>query len=106
VQFRICILLGPIVLRSRCGRRSGSVCRHYAERCSTHLRYDREQLGVGLRATKMMGFRSQDSAQQFLTSHAAVYNTFSTGRQHMTSRRALRVLRAKASRDQSRATCA
>ena len=43
----------------------------------------------------MQGFKSEESAQRFLTSHASVYNTLSTQR-HQTSRRALRVLRKAA----------
>jgi transposase-like protein len=53
----------------------------------------------------MQGFKSQASAQQFLTTHAAVYNTFNTQR-HLTSRRALRVFRTEAFKAWSRATCA
>jgi putative transposase len=79
--------------------------RHHPGRLHENNRVENSHLPIRRRERKMMGFRSQDSAQQFLTSHAAVYNTFNTGR-HMTSRRALRVLRAKAFRDWSRATCA
>jgi putative transposase len=43
----------------------------------------------------MMGFKSQESAQRFLSSHAAVYNTFSTQR-HLTSRRTLKAMRTEA----------
>ena len=53
----------------------------------------------------MQGFKSQASAQRFLTTHAAVYNTFNTQR-HLTSRTALRTLRAEAFKAWSRATCA
>jgi putative transposase len=42
---------------------------------------------------------------QFLTSHAAIYNTFYTAR-HLTSRRTLKIFRAAAFRVWSGATCA
>ncbi len=43
----------------------------------------------------MLGFKSQPSAQKFLTTYAAVYNTFNTER-HLISRKTLRVFRANA----------
>ena len=58
-------------------------------------RAENSHLPIRRRERKMQGFKSQASAQQFLTSHAAVYNTFSTQR-HLTSRRALKRLRAEA----------
>jgi transposase-like protein len=47
------------------------------------------------REFKMQRFKSQGSAQRFVSVHAAVYNTFNTQR-HLTSRTALRVLRGEA----------
>jgi putative transposase len=52
-----------------------------------------------------MGFKSQSSAQRFLTTHAAIYNTFYTAR-HLTSRRTLKTLRAAAHEIWSQETCA
>ena len=43
----------------------------------------------------MLGFKSRDSAQRFLTMHAAIYNPFDLQR-HMISRPTLRVFRARA----------
>jgi putative transposase len=53
----------------------------------------------------MMGFRSQASAQRFLSSHAAIYNTFNTQR-HLTSRRTLKLFRTEAFEAWQGATCA
>ena len=47
------------------------------------------------RERKMQRFKSDGSAQKFLSSHAAVYNTFNLQR-HLTSGQAHRVLRAEA----------
>lgn len=43
----------------------------------------------------MQGFKSPASAQRFLTTHAAVYNTFNT-QLHLVSRPTLRRFRAEA----------
>ncbi len=47
------------------------------------------------RARKMQGFKSPRSAQRFVSTHAAVYNTFNVQR-HMISRPTLRRFRAEA----------
>ena len=44
---------------------------------------------------KMQRFKSAGSAQKFLSTHAAVYNTFNVQR-HLTSAKSHRVLRAAA----------
>jgi transposase-like protein len=50
---------------------------------------------VRRRERKMQGFKSPRSAQHFLSTHAAIYNTFNV-QQHLISRRVLRLFRAAA----------
>jgi transposase-like protein len=68
-------------------------------------RAENSHLAIRRRERKMMGFKSQPSAQEFLNSHAAVYNTFSTQR-HLTSRRTLKAMRAEAFEAWTRAAAA
>ena len=49
------------------------------------------------RELKMQGFKSPGSAQRFLSSHAAVYNTFNVQR-HLATRQTHRTLRSEAMR--------
>ena len=78
---------------------------HRPGRLRENNRAENSHLPIRRRERKMQGFKSEASAQRFLTTHASVYNTFYTQR-HMTSRRTLRVFRAAAFEAWSEATCA
>ena len=60
---------------------------------------------VRRRERKMQRFKSPGSAQRFLSTHAAVQNTFNVQR-HLTSRRTLRVFREEAFQTWRAATAA
>ena len=76
---------------------------HAPVRRRANNRVENSHLPIRRRERKMMGFKSILATQEFLTSHAAVYNTFTTGR-HMTSRRTLKLLRGRAFEDWTLAT--
>ena len=58
-------------------------------------RAENSHLPTRRRERKMQRFKSAGSAQKFLSTHAAVYNTFNVQR-HLTSAQTNRVLRAAA----------
>jgi transposase-like protein len=60
---------------------------------------------VRRREHKMQGFKSPGSAQRFLSTHSAVYNTFNLQR-HLISRRTLRLFRVTAAEQWQIATTA
>jgi len=68
-------------------------------------RVENSHLVIRRRERKQQKFKSQGSAQRFLSSHAAIYNTFNT-QPHMLSRPGLHTLRAGAHADWAAATVA
>lgn len=78
---------------------------HRPGRLRENNRAENSHLPIRRRERKQQGFKSQASAQRFLSSHAAVYNTFYTAR-HLTSRGTLRSFRSAAFEAWSQATCA
>ena len=68
---------------------------HRPGRLRENNRAENSHLPIRRRERKMQLFKSQASAQRFLTTHASVYNTFYTQR-HLISRRTLRHFRVGA----------
>jgi putative transposase len=83
----------------------GLLDRHRPGRLRENNRIENSDLPIRRRERKMQGFKSQRSAQKFLTTHAAVYNTFNTER-HLVSRQTLRQYHASASAAWTAATIA
>jgi len=79
--------------------------RHRPGRLRENSRAENAHLPIRRRERKQQGFKSQASAQRFLTTHAAVYNTFST-QPHLNRRAAVRNLRGEALRVWTEATAA
>jgi transposase-like protein len=68
---------------------------HRPGRLRENNRAENSPLPVSRQERRMQRFKSQSSAQRFLPTHAAVYNTF-TVQPHLTSRSNLRRLHAEA----------
>ena len=73
----------------------GLTSRHRPGGMRENNRAENSHLAIRRRERKQQKFKSQGSAQRFLASHAAVYNTFNT-QPHLISRCGLRTLRAQA----------
>lgn len=78
---------------------------HRWGRLRENNRAENSHLPIRRRERKMQKFKSLDSAQRFLTTHAAVYNTFYT-QPHLIRRPTLRLFRGEAFRAWSEATAA
>lgn len=76
---------------------------HRRGRLRENNRAENSHLPIRRRERKMQKFKSQESAQRFLTTHAAVYNTFYT-QPHRLCRSTLRLTRGEAFRVWSEAT--
>ena len=76
---------------------------HAPGRLRENNRAENSHLPIRRRERKQQGFKSAPSAQRFLSTHAAIYNTFYT-QPHLASRRTLRKLRSAAFRAWSQAT--
>ncbi len=68
---------------------------HHPGRLRENNRVENSHLPIRQRERRMQGFKSQHSAQRFLTTHAAIYNTFNTQR-HVASRPGMKLFRAAA----------
>jgi transposase-like protein len=81
----------------------GLTSRHRPGGMRENNRAENSHLAIRRRERKQQKFKSQGSAQRFLSSQAAVYNTFNL-QPHLISRPGLRILRAQAHRDWAAAT--
>ena len=79
--------------------------RHRPGRLRNNSRVENSHLVIRRRERKQQKFKSQGSAQRFLSTHAAVYNVFNT-QPHLIRRPTLRQFRAEAHRTWAAATAA
>ncbi len=83
----------------------GLVDRHKPGGMRENSRAENSHLPVRRRERKMQRFKSQGSAQRFLSTHAAIYNNFNLQR-HLISRKTLRQFRTNANAAWTAATIA
>ena len=86
-------------------RELGLTSRHRPGGVRENNRAENSHLAIRRRERKQRKFKSPGSAQRFLSTHAAVYNTFNT-QLHLISRPGLRTLRAQAHKVWAAATAA
>ena len=86
-------------------RELGCSGRHRPGRMLGNDRAENSHLVIRRRERKQQKLKSQSSAQRFLATHAAVYNTFNVQR-HLIRRSTLRILRAEADHTWAAATAA
>jgi len=86
-------------------RMLGCKDRHHPGRLRDNNRVENSHLVIRRRERKQQKFKSQGSAQRFLSSHGPIYNTFNT-QPHLISRPGLRILRAGAHEAWAEATVA
>jgi transposase-like protein len=79
--------------------------RHHPGRLRDNNRVENSHLVIRRRERKQQKFKSQGSAQRFLSSHGPIYNTFNI-QPHLISRPGLRTLRAGAHQAWAAATAA
>lgn len=83
----------------------GLLDRHRDKGRRLNNRAENSHLPIRRRERKMLKFKSQGSAQRFLSSHSAIYNCFDT-QSHLISRPGHRILRAQAHAAWAEATIA
>ena len=86
-------------------RKLGLTRRHRPGGMRENNRAENSHLSIRRRERKQQKFKSQGSAQRFLSTHSAIYNCFNT-QPHLISRPGLRILRAAAHREWAEATAA
>ena len=86
-------------------RRLGLSGRHRPGGMRENNRAENSHLAIRRRERKQQEFKSQGSAQRFLSSHAPIYNTYNL-QPHLISRPGLRTLRALADEAWAAATVA